>query len=87
MSQLILLNEAFERGDKHAFPENLLPGANNIMQATGRLVTAAQEHAACTDDEVINSILTDDYSLVVKCDPIFFFSRTCHLRHVHGQLL
>ena len=57
VSQLILLNEAFERGEKHAFPEDLIPGATNVMEATTRLVDAAQEHAACTDDEVQSSFV------------------------------
>lgn len=63
---MILLNEAHERGDAGAFPRDLQPGAASIQQATQRLVSAAQEHAASSQDEV-RLLVTRATTVLTEC--------------------
>lgn len=52
VSQLIIQNEAYEAGDKDAFPADLIPSATSVMKSTEGLVDAARRLATDSVDEV-----------------------------------
>lgn len=45
VSQLILVNEAYEHGERDGFPDDLTPSAESVKHSTAALTSAARQLA------------------------------------------
>ena len=53
VSQLIILNEAYEKGDRLALQGDFQSFANSVMKASEGLIDVAQKMASESDEQVI----------------------------------